>query len=572
MAVMNHDDHSAQPDRDPAGDPDLPAGGDPELPAGIDPGTGENAAPFGLPVLEELPELAGLLSDLVAVDRLLARVIDTLVLLEGSGQIETATGVALEQWVSSVARRTGSDVRMLRCAVRVSRRLPSLYTAFRDGRVSWAQLRAVALRCDRSPQHTDLALDAKIADAIDTCQQADPDALARMVGWAIAELTEPPEKQPAPKLGDGFLHLQPRLDGTGGSVYGDLDAYGFALLDNVTAPTQPPRIGRTRTGFAGPTDPDQAAHAAETLGRQRLTRLLDRLTHRCPDQAEYAPDATDATDATDDTDGTNGTDGTDGTDGTQDSTSDEDAGDAATGAAAAATGAAPTAGPSVPLPGIKLLLRAELDTLLGNTHLPAQLLTTLAGGAMHLEATAARRLADAGADLRLIVTDRGRVVGVGRQTRIPPGWLRDAILALHDTCTAPGCDRAALSAEVDHAIPWDAGGHTDIGNCGPLCGHDNHTKETAGWRATGQPDGTRHWHHPRSGLKITTHPTTKRPPPRPGPPDRSRHDDDGDHDDHGKADRTTSTAAGNTTGSDSGRGTGGREPPRHPPPEHPPDD
>jgi hypothetical protein len=106
---------------------------------------------------------------------------------------------------------------------------------------------------------------------------------------------------------------------------------------------------------------------------------------------------------------------------------------------------------------------------------------------MHLDAHAARRLADAGAEIRLIVTDRGRIVGVGRQSRVPPGWLRDATLSLHDTCTAPGCDRAALSAHTDHAVPWDAGGHTDIGNCGPLCGHDNHTKE----RPAGKPPASR---------------------------------------------------------------------------------
>jgi hypothetical protein len=213
---------------------------------------------------------------------------------------------------------------------------------------------------------------------------------------------------------------------------------------------------------------------------------------------------------------------------------------------------------------VKLLLRAELDTLLGNTHLPSQLLTTLAGGAMHLDANAARRLADAGAEVRLIVTDRGRIVGVGRQTRVPPGWLRDATLALHDTCTAPGCDRAALSSQVDHAIPWDDGGHTDIGNCGPLCAHDNHHKERAGWKATGQADGTRHWHHPRSGLKITTHPTTKRPPPRPSHPSR-------DSEQRRRRPRRTARRPVEHTRQprENGAADAGTAPP--PPPEHPPD-
>jgi hypothetical protein len=499
--ASHHDDA----DRDPAGDR--------VVADGVDAETGEVVAPFGLPVLAELPELARLLERLVTVDRLLAEVLDTLVLLADSGQVETATGVPVEQWLSIVARRTSTDVRMLRCAVRVCRRLPALYTGFRDGRLSWAQLRVVALKCDRVPQHTDLALDAKVADAIDSCREAEPDALARMVGWAIAELTDPPEQQPAPELGQGYLHLQPRLDGTGGSVFGELDAYSFALVDAATAPRTPPDAGPTRPGFAGPCDPDEATAAAATLGRQRLTNLLGRLADRGTGDAG-APDV-------------NGRDGETG--GGQDVR---------------------------PVAGCKLQLRAELDALLGGSHLPAQLLTTLAGGAMHLDAAAARRLADAGVDVRLIVTDQGRVVGVGRQSRVPPGWLRDATLALHDTCTAPGCDRPALTAHTDHAVPWEAGGHTDVANCGPLCGHDNHTKERAGWRASGQPDGTRHWHHPRTGLRVTTHPATERPPPRPA----SRQGADRDHD-----------PLASTSRSGRGRARGGREPPRHPPPEGPPD-
>jgi hypothetical protein len=498
IAVMNHDDHRPdQPDRDPAGDPDLPTRrqtGDGDEAGDVDAGAGDDDAgvgdddagvgdagagvgdagagcavgagaggvtvPFGLPVLAELPELAGLLEDLVAVDRLLVRVLDTLVLLDDTGQVEAATGVGVSQWLAIVARRTGSDVRMLRCAVRACRRLPALFAGFRDGRLSWAQLRVVALKVDRAPQHTDLALDAKVADAIDTCRDAEPDALARMVGWAIAELADPPEDRPAPTLGEGFFHLQPRLDGTGGTVFGDLDAYSFALLDAVTAPTAAPTTGPTRDGFAGPTDPVQGAHAARTLGRQRLARLLDHLTKPNPDQpATGSPDSSDV-------DGGDA-DGTDRT------------------GAADTTGGQPTGRSAA----VKLLLRAELDTLLGDTHLPSQLLTTLAGGAMHLDANAARRLADTGADIRLIVTHQGRIVGVGRQSRVPPGWLRDATLALHDTCTAPGCDRAALAAHTDHAVPWDDGGHTDIGNCGPLCGHDNHHKERSGWKASGSPMG-----------------------------------------------------------------------------------
>jgi hypothetical protein len=472
--------------------------------------TGAGSAPFGLPVLAELPELAGVLRRLVDVDRLLAEVIDTLVPLQDAGVVERTTGVGIDGWLSLVARRTGSDVRMLTSAVAACRRFPSLHHAFSAGQLSWAQLRAVALKLDRVAHADELGLDARIADAIASCEAAEPDALARMIGWAIAELTPPPaEEGPRPAGWEGFLHLQPRLDGSGGSFYGEADPVAFALLDATTAPASPPPVAPTRDGFAGPADPERAAAAARSVGRARLRRLLDHLAATTRDPASAG-----------DTDG--GGRGGDGV-----------------------------------LPGTRMLLRVELDTLLGDERLPAQLLTTLAGGAMHVDAATARHLADAGGPLRLVVTDHGHVVGVGRSTRVPPEWLRDTILALHDTCSAPGCDRPSLTAQIDHAIPWEHGGMTDAANCAPLCAHDNRTKGPGGWHATGAADGTRRWHHPRSGLQVTTHPTTTRLPsrrrnagPRPpdDPPHRAR---------DGTVDRSSLATL---------------QPPRPPPPDRPPPD
>jgi hypothetical protein len=421
---------------------------------------GPDLTPFGLPVLAELPDLAGALERLVEVDRLLAEVISTLVLLHDRGTVEQVAGVSVDHFLSIVARRTRSDAAMLRCAVRACRRFPSLHRAFADGEVSWAQLRAVALVTDRVPHVDDVALDSEVAGAISACAGADPDALAGMVRRVIDALRpQEAEQTTAPLEDEGFLHLQPRLDGTGGRFHGDVGPVGFALLDRATR-TGPLDVPATRTSFAGPADPDASAQAARTAGRTRLTNLLARLATRHADpDAEHGHGASE--------------------------------------------------------PAVTLLLRAELDTLVQRSGQGAQLLTTLAGGAMHVDGATARRLAEHATSLRLIVTDHGRVVGVGRRTSSPPDWLVDAIRAVHDTCSAPGCTRPALTAHTDHAAPWTSGGPTDAANCAPLCPSDNLAKERDGWRALGQPDGTRHWHHPRSGLRVTTHPATKRPPPRP---------------------------------------------------------
>jgi hypothetical protein len=117
----------------------------------------------------------------------------------------------------------------------------------------------------------------------------------------------------------------------------------------------------------------------------------------------------------------------------------------------------------------------------------------------------------------VVVDDHGAVLGVGRATRRPPGWLTDSDLAVHDTCTGPGCDRPAARAQTDHAVPWwptrpdQPPGTTDIDNLGPLCDATNRDKEAAGWQVDQTTGGVRTWHHPRSGLTCTTVPTTWRP-------------------------------------------------------------
>jgi hypothetical protein len=193
------------------------------------------------------------------------------------------------------------------------------------------------------------------------------------------------------------------------------------------------------------------------------------------------------------------------------------------------------------LPPVKLLVRAQLETL---GQLPAAVLTHLAGGQLKLSSPAARYLLDEqGAQLRLVVIDQGQVVGVGRQTRVPPGWLADVIAAVHDTCTEPLCDRPARQADLDHATPWwpdgpdQPYGTTDTDNLGPLCGLTNQTAHRGGWQATQTGDGRRVWTHPRTGLTITTVPTTWRPAGwRPPCHHRTCHHPPGHHQ-HGPADQ-----------------------------------
>lgn len=429
----------------------------------------------------DLPQFAAMLDNLVAADRLIAEALDLLIELITADAAEGAdpagfadvvreqTGVSLQQWLTIVARKTTGDARMLRTAAQVCARVPSLRAGFRQGQLSWAQVRSVALICQRIPRRLDDDVDAAIAPVIDQASGLEPNAVVWAVRQALASV-ESTTAEPEVAEPREFLAMQPRPDGHGGKLFGEVGADSWARLD---AALNAPEDSGTAV--------DADRHRADA-GKRRLDRLVGLL----------------------------------------DMASTEDLPDAV----------------SPSSPGMRsrpqLLVRAELATLLSRTQTPGALLTRLLGGKIWTDATTTRRLVDErGADLRTVIIDCGRVVGVGRRTRVPPGWLQDAVLALHDTCAAPGCDAAARAADIDHARPWypvggstgAAPGRTDVDQLAPVCAHHNRRKERDGWRVTQHADHSRTWTHPRTGLSTTTTPATWLPkpsPPAPQTPDVAR--------------------------------------------------
>lgn len=417
---------------------------------------GEDGAPFGLPVLQEVPELAAALDQLVAADRAVAVALDHLVRLTASHVAETATGVGLDGWLTIVARRTRSDRRMLRLVVEMCRRLPRVHACFREGLLSWGQMRAVALEARAVPKEHDAVLDEELTTTIVELVGSDPDDLRRAVRWTVIELLPslPLEAAPQEPPEQDRLVLQPRLDGSGGTLFGDFGPESFAVLEAATEPGPPAALPGTEATPDGHDDAEDDGDDEDDEARRFRTRRRQMAAAR-----------------------------------------------------AARLVAACRGGDAVGSARPQVLLRTELSTLLDATGgRPGQLLTHLTGGAMWVDAPTARRLADAEVDLRLIVTDGGRPLGVGLSRRTPPRWLRDAALALHDTCTEPGCLTAARVCDLDHGQPWSRGGATDVDNLAPVCPGGNHAKEAAGWRAAQRGDGSRRWWHPRSGLAITTMP------------------------------------------------------------------
>jgi hypothetical protein len=486
---------------------------DDRVPSGATAGRSTDEVPFGLPVLAELPELASALAAFATADDRMLDGILTLSRLLDSGEVEATTGVGVEQWIGIVARQTRMDRRLLLRLCRLLHRYPSLRVAVEGRQVSYAQLRGLGLALRKAPVAIDGELDAFLARLLPEVQGADPDVVVDQVTRAIDELS--PETLDAHERGiNRHLHLQPNLERTGGRFSGETDAIGLALLDEATAPSR-----------------RQLDHPGG-LGGARHDNLLGRLAHTCDDQpldgsdaaeaaagADTRPASGDAGDADDlpaDAADAAAEAGTADVDADVDADADADAGTAA--GAGPERAARPRSSLDVVVPPVKLLARVELDRLLDGDRAPAELVTRLVGGKLRLSAEAARRLLDArGVELRTVVVDQGTVVGVGRKTRVPPGWLRDATAAVHDTCTAPLCDRPARSCDLDHAVPWhphrpdDPYGRTDIDQLGPLCGRTNQQKEAGGWRAVQTGDGRRTWTHQRTGLTITTVPSTWRP-------------------------------------------------------------
>lgn len=446
--------------------------------------------------------LVELVDTLRTIDRLTAKATALLEHAQLTGDIEEQTGLPAELWLSAAARRTRSDRRMLTTTAELRAKLPSLADAFDAGKVSWAQVRSLVCACAKLPANLLTAVDEALGPEIEALVDAEPDALIHVVSRAVASIEDRPDaKEAAREVRDRFLAIQPRLDGTGGSIYGEADAYGLAVLSEALDAGTPPPTGRVRDHVGQDVGTDDRRDRARAQGRRRMDALIAMAETSLFSGSQPGRRAAEGHGAPRTGDGRQPVDGPNG------------------------SGSEPAAcGVTAP----KLILTMSYETLLGLSNEPSDLLTTLTGGRLKIAADTARRLVDkAGAHLRTIVLEEtGQVLGVGRRSYRPPGWLRDAALARDQTCRAPNCLTSARLCDLDHADPWmpdpradggrAVGGATDIINLAHICRTDHGAKDRDGWHVYGLPEGPRRglhrWIHRRSGLTVDTAPTTRRLP------------------------------------------------------------
>ncbi len=90
----------------------------------------------------------------------------------------------------------------------------------------------------------------------------------------------------------------------------------------------------------------------------------------------------------------------------------------------------------------------------------------------------------------------GQLLDLGRSRYRPTTTLADLIVARDRTCRAPGCHQPARGNDIDHIVPFAAGGTTSRANCHTLCTTHHLLKHRSRWTVHRQPDGATHWTSP----------------------------------------------------------------------------
>ncbi|MET4588214.1 DUF222 domain-containing protein, partial [Pseudarthrobacter sp. PvP022] len=81
----------------------------------------------------------------------------------------------------------------------------------------------------------------------------------------------------------------------------------------------------------------------------------------------------------------------------------------------------------------------------------------------------------------VLLGSQGRVLDIGRTTRIFPPHIRKAITARDQGCAFPGCTIPAPWCEAHHITYWSHGGTTSTENGTLLCSHHHHLIHKEQW-------------------------------------------------------------------------------------------
>ena len=97
--------------------------------------------------------------------------------------------------------------------------------------------------------------------------------------------------------------------------------------------------------------------------------------------------------------------------------------------------------------------------------------------------TTARALLD-DASVAVMTCDGDDITAVSRPTRTIPTKMRRALETRYPTCGVPGCANDQF-LEIDHVVPIEEHGATEIANLWRLCSHHHALKTYQGWKVVG---------------------------------------------------------------------------------------
>ena len=126
----------------------------------------------------------------------------------------------------------------------------------------------------------------------------------------------------------------------------------------------------------------------------------------------------------------------------------------------------------------QVTVHADLEALITNDGG----VTELGSGGLVPNETARRLACDC--VVETVITDGHQTIGVGRNSRTVPGWLRRLVHHRDGgTCVFSGCDNSNW-LQVHHIVHWSQGGPTDLDNLILLCGFHHRYLHEHGWHIT----------------------------------------------------------------------------------------
>ena len=81
----------------------------------------------------------------------------------------------------------------------------------------------------------------------------------------------------------------------------------------------------------------------------------------------------------------------------------------------------------------------------------------------------------------VLLGGQGRILDIGRASRLFPPHLRKALIARDQGCAFPGCTIPAPWCEAHHITYWSRGGTSGTDNGALLCSHHHHVIHKEHW-------------------------------------------------------------------------------------------